>query len=188
MSHYKDNLRGILKQYQLVGDTLSIGAQVDDRDYFSYADTPVFKTLDIDTQFNPDLVWNMNRPILDDEGGTDFHDHYMQYDNVLALNLWEYIFDPMTAHRNLHFFLKTGGTYMGSYVFVYGKHNPAGTDYLRYTDDGIRKLLTQSLFSNIQITPIKSNDLLTTFYESEGLRIRKDIDHNVTGYFVTATK
>lgn len=187
MSNYKENLKQIIKKYDLVSPkVLSIGGQVDDRGYFNKTEVEFFRVLDNDTQFNPDVVWDMNKSITDTEGGDVLFDHYNTYDAVLALNLWEYIFDPVTAHKNIKFFLKQGGLYMGSYVFVYGKHNPAGTDYLRYTDDGIRKILTAAAFKDIQIHPIISNDLLTTYYESEGLRIRKDIDHNVAGYFVTA--
>lgn len=190
MSNYKDNLKEILKKEVLAGQkVLSIGAQVDDRQYFGVVAPDIeYTTLDFDEEFKPNLVWDMNKPIMDEDGNTDFHDYYNKFDDVLTLNLWEYIYDPLTALKNCHFFLKSGGRFSGSFVFVYARHNPAGTDYLRYTEDGVRKLLTMSLFRDIQISPIKSNDLLTGYYESEQQRIRKDLDHNVAGYYVKARK
>ena len=190
MSLYKEQLKEMLAEIEISGHScLSIGAQFDDRKYFKSCDFKHYLTLDNDEQFAPDVLFSMNKPVTDDELDGDFPVNELKdFDAVLALNLWEYIYDPMTAHRNIYQFLKEGGLYMGSYVFVYGKHNPPNTDYLRYTDDGIRKLLTQAYFKDIEIKEIKCNDLLTSFYQAEGMRIRKDLDHNVAGYLVTARK
>ena len=191
MSNYKNYLRRTLAGMDLDADRiLSIGAQEDDRKYFRHVRCEEWKTMDIDEQFNPSIVFNMNREILSEDDGdlaldSDYIEHF---DKVLALNLWEYIYDPVTAHKNIYRLLRTDGTYMGSYVFVYGKHPPNGTDYLRYTDDGIRKLLTAALFRDINIIPIPCSDVLRQFYANEGMRVRKDIDHNIVGYIATARK
>ncbi len=189
MSRYKEELKLMLAGKNIAGEScLSIGNKVDDKTYFGSTEFDTWLTLDNDPEFNPDIEWNMNRPMTSEENEGFFHDFAGYFDYVLGLNLWEYIYDPLTAHKNIQHLLKPGGTYMGSYVFVYGKHNPVGTDYLRYTDEGIDKLLRMSFFKDIQIEPIKCSDSLTDFYLGEGMRIRKDVDHNVAGYLVTARK
>lgn len=186
MSLYKDQLKAKLSDIDLTGySALSIGAQIDDSKYFKAFNFKHFITLDNNPEFEPEILFDINYPTETDE----FVDTTVnEFDLVLALNLWEYIFDPVQAHKNIYKFLANGGTYIGSYVFVYGKHNPPGTDYLRYTDDGIRKILEHCNFKDIQIDPITCNDLITAFYQGEGMRIRKDVDHNVAGYLVTAKK
>lgn len=189
MSNYKEELKRLLAERTVGGNkALSIGAQVDDRGYFRKAEFNEWVTLDTDLEFKPDIEWNMNRDMFSEDSEGLHHQYRENFDYVFALNLWEYIYDPLTAHKNIHSLLKPGGVYMGSYVFVYGKHNPAGTDYLRYTDEGIEKLLRMAFFKDIQITPINCGELLSTFYHTEGMRVRKDVQHDVVGYLVTAIK
>ena len=189
MSKIKEQLKDYLKNIGFrKGFALSIGNANDDRKYFSEADFVSWETMDIDRELTPNILHDMNKPLMDDNEIRLDEALYEKYDYVFAFELWEYIYDPVTAHRNLHYLLKPGGTYMGSYVFVYPKHNPPGMDYLRYTDDGIRKLLETQGFRDIKITPRTGNELLLDFYDADGMRSRKDIDNTITGWIVEAKK
>jgi len=192
MSFYKEEFKKFFADELLFGKSaLSIGAQVDDRKYFKGVEIEEWKTLDFDEKFNPDIVFDINKQMTDEDGDLFIDYDYLGYfDYVLALNLWEYVYDPVTAHKNIYSLLASGGTYWGSYVFVYGKHNPAGTDYLRYTDDGIRKLLSVSGFKDVMLIPISARhtNRLTEFYRGEEMRIRNDVDHDIVGYIVRAKK
>lgn len=190
MSYTKSQLIEFLKDKEVVCDAaISIGCQHDDRGYFHKFECNRYTTLDSDAEFKPDIQFNMNRPLSEDDGDINIEAvHFNAYDYAFAFELWEYIYDPVVTHRNIYDLLKSGGIYMGSYPFVYPKHNPPGTDFLRYTDDAIRKLLTVAKFTDIEITPRYSESSLTAFYGAEGMRMRKDVDHDIVGYIVKAKK
>lgn len=192
MSFYKQQLKRYLAEKEIAGkNILSIGNKNDDRDYFKRVECDNWLTMDSNPEFRPDLFWNMNNPVVDADGDT-LHDQYLEdFDYVLALELWEYIYDPLTAHKNIYALLKPGGTYIGSYPFIYGKHNPAGSDYLRYTDDAIYKLLTVAGFSRVNVIPRVATAgylQLLDFFSDEGMKIRTDLDHQDIGYIVEAKK
>ena len=190
MSFYKQQLKDYLAKIDLpAGKILCIGAQSDDKKYFKSVCPGEWKTLDIDDKFKPDILFNMNRSGFDPEAGDRLYQFEEYFDHVLAFELWEYIYDPVEAHKNIYSFLKPGGVYMGSYPFVYGKHPPNGQDFLRYTDDGIKKILNICGFKDIEIREraTDSNTLLA-FYAREGMRIRNDCGHEVVGYIVKAKK
>lgn len=190
MSYYKQQLKEFLaKEKMPEGKILSIGAQHDDRLYFKDYHGQEWKTLDVDREFKPDILFNMNRFGFDVEGDGSLFEYQEYFDAVFAFELWEYIYSPLEAHKNIFSLLKPGGIYMGSYPFVYGKHNPPGQDFLRYTDDGIKKLLSVAGFHDVEITPRTGVvGSLESFYAVEEMRVRKDVDHNVVGYIVKAKK
>lgn len=195
MSLFKEQLKKYLAQIDLKGDlVLSIGSQNDDRNYFKSVNIKEWKTLDIDEAFKPDIIFNMNKPIQEDDGDLNLdHSFNENFDAVLALELWDYIYDPMTAHKNVYTLLKPGGLYIGSYGFIYPHHNPMYTDYLRYTDWAIKKLLTVNRFTDIQITPrvaTAGRQHLSKFVGAEGMRLCKELgtyDWPI-GYMVQARK
>lgn len=185
MSAFKQQLIDILKTKSLEGEKiLSIGAQDDDHRYFKEIKCKEWITLDVDPQYNPGIFFDMNKP-QHNEVDTDY---LGAFDIVLALNLWEYIYDPVIAHSNIHCFLKNGGTYIANYPFVYGVHPPRGTDYLRYTEDAVEKLLVVSGLTLTEKKTIHGNELLHDFYSLDEMRVRKDYDHSIIGSFIMAKK
>lgn len=190
MSNFKEQLHAHLKNKMIDVDTiLSIGVQSDDRRYFKELKSKEYITLDVDQQFNPDLLHDMNLPIQKSDGDLALDYKWMEYfDVVMALNLWEYIYDPVVAHRNIADLLKPGGTYISNYPFVYGQHPPIGTDYLRYTPDGARKLIQKAGLKIIDEQMIIGNGLIHDFYYADEMRIRKDVDHTVIGITIFAQK
>jgi len=109
-----------------------------------------FKILDLDQPHEnsrkPDFVWDMNDWI--ENSGKEWE--VVDNDVVFCIELMEYVHDPMTVCNNLNFMLKKGGILYISFPFIYPLHPPTGTDYLRYTQYGARKLLEEAGFEIIQ--------------------------------------
>ena len=79
---------------------------------------------------------------------------YKEYfDQAFMLEVSEYLFDPMTAFKNVNKLLKTGGIFWLSVHFIYPVHNPIKYDYLRYTENGAKKLLNKAGFKVLEVTP-----------------------------------
>ena len=80
--------------------------------------------------------------------------------------------NPFQAIENLASFLKEGGIAYISFPTIYPVHNPPSIDYLRYTKNGVEKLLKEGGFSTWEITPrIATNgvEALARFYSLEGM-------------------
>ncbi len=188
MSRYKDELKKILSEFQISGENaLSIGNLNDDRKYFKKAEFVTWQTMDCDRDVQSDYLFDLNDDMVENEE-LSAPDLVEAFDHIFAFELWDYIYDPVTAHRNIAMMLKQGGTYYGSYPFVYPKHNPDTKDMLRYTDDAIKKYLTKFGFGEINIIPRHGNDLLRQFYSKDGMRTKKGFDHSITGWVVKAKK
>lgn len=196
MSYIKQQLKDYLGGIEVAGDAaLSIGAQHDDREYFKRCEFKEWMTLDVNRDFTPTLCYDMNKPVMDEAGEPGVEFSYLEkFDYVFAFELWEYIYDPLTAHKNIYSLLKPGGTYMGSYVFVYPHHNPVGKDLFRYTDWGVRRLLEAAGFRDIVIMPrlaTAGREDLARFVLNEQMRLSRELaaayDYPI-GYIVTAKK
>ena len=117
---------------------------------------------------------------------------YKEYFNqIFCLEVSEYLFDPLTALKNINKLLKRNGILWMSFCFIYPHHNPEGADMLRYTRWGVEKLLKETGF---EIEYVKSRverepDMLESFYFKEGMHPCKTYDkHNETGYLIKAIK
>lgn len=190
MSNYKNQLRAELKNKELsAGKVLSIGTQEDDKNYFAKVEVDEWVTLDFDNNFRPNIYYNLNLPILDQDGDLQLDQSILDsFDMVLAFNLWEYIYDPVTAHTNIRMLLKSGGILWTNYPFVYPAHEPRGMDYLRYTPEGAHKLLHDAGFDIIGQSAIVGNQKLLEFYKEDGMKARKDANHLLTGVIIKARK
>lgn len=114
------------------------------------------------------------------------------FDYAFCLEVFEYIWNPVMALYNIKTFLMIGGTAYISFPTVYPPHNPEGMDYLRYTLDGIEKLLNVAEFRNWTIEPrvaTKGLEALKEFYSLEGMHARREDPsiYNI-GYLVKALK
>jgi SAM-dependent methyltransferase len=75
------------------------------------------------------------------------------YEVVFCLEVFEYIFNPLQAMKNLYDILRSGGRLYASFHFLYPHHNPEGRDYLRYTRWGVERLVQEAGFSSWEIKP-----------------------------------
>lgn len=115
------------------------------------------------------------------------------YDVVFCLEVFEYIYNPWQAMKNLHLILKTGGILYASFHFIYPHHGPEGMDYLRYTQWGVDKLLEEAGFSSWTRLSrgFRRPWGITSVYLGENMKWLGKIDspmHRDQGYLVKAIK
>lgn len=128
------------------------------------------------------VMLDLNAPLPEDWGHTA--------DAVFVLEVMEYVYDPMTAMRNLARMVEPGGRLYISFPFVYPMHKPLGSDFLRYTEEGVMALLLSAGFKIRELRPRVARDpeLLNAFYSSDGMHSRRDDTVSHTGYLVIADK
>lgn len=109
---------------------------------------------------------------------------------VFCLEVMEYVWNPVRAIQNLSALLIPGGKLYISFPFVYPMHKPLGIDYLRYTEEGVVKILTECGFKIKELRPRihRQRGMLAAVYAADGMHSRRDdtVDH--TGYLVIAEK
>lgn len=191
MSYYKEQLKDWLKDQSVdANNVLSIGNLNDDSKYFKhFRAIGLSDTLDIDPTLKPTITWDMNLPFDVAQIKLPYNPKGL-YEHVFTFELWEYIYDPLTALRNCHNFLKERGYVWISAPFIYPAHNPSDADYLRYTKAFWEKVLPLAGFKIIQYKPrVWSNAI--GFMQSvgnDGMRPAKDVDHKITGHLIIAQK
>ena len=91
-------------------------------------------------------------------------------DIAFSLEVAEYWFNPLQALQNI----KANHLYI-SFHWLYGLHNPEGTDFLRYSKYGIEKLLTAAGFKIIEMIPrelsSEGRNLYFRFCQTEKMRL-----------------
>jgi SAM-dependent methyltransferase len=112
------------------------------------------------------------------------------FDVAFCLEVMEYIWNPVVALSNLNLLLQENGCLYISFPFVYPIHDPRGHDYLRYTQEGVDRLLHETGFQekDMFIRRIKNEKLLADAYAADRMHGRQDQTVGHTGYCVTATK
>ena len=118
---------------------------------------------------------------------------FKQFDMVFCLEVMEYLYDPMTALKNMARFTRSGGTLVISFPFVYPLHPPRGADFLRYTKYGAIKLLERNGFRVVKYMPRYFNGIKQwdELIKAEGYRFDKSEDTDVlneNGCLIIATK
>lgn len=113
-------------------------------------------------------------------------------DTVFCLEVFEYVYDPATAMRNLSNIMSDGGILYVSFPFIYPIHNPVEMDYLRYTKQGVMTLMKLNGFKIDEMrsrVATEGDAALQAFFSSEGMRKAKQYrGHNEIGYLVKAIK
>lgn len=124
---------------------------------------------------------NLHSPILDGYKG--------MADIVYCLEVFEYIFDPVRAMKNLASIVKPTGRIFASFPFYYPVHQPIEQDYLRYTLAAVKKYAELAHLKVIKVTQRKPDSYgLLHFNSVERLRGAKEYDHNCLGYIVEFAK
>lgn len=139
----------------------------------------------------PDIAWDMNDPINFSYGpARDIYSKTKeQADIVTAFELLDYIYDPLTAFKNMAFFLKKGGMLYISSGLVYPTHNPIQDDCLRYTEFGIKKLAEKTGLEVLEMLPRRpETNAIEVLWRSERLRAAKHYDHNTLGFITKLRK
>ena len=137
----------------------------------------------------PTLVADLNKR-FSSENGPGASDRLGTFDVVFCLEVMECLWNPLVALENLNLLLKKGGLLYISFPFVYPMHYPVEYDFMRYTQEGAHKLLSESGFAvnDIFVRRIKNEKLLAAAYAADHMHDRGDDTVGHTGYCVTATK
>ena len=94
---------------------------------------------------NIDIIVDKNNPVIDLKSES--------VDLILCMDVLEHVYDDKKILKMLLALLEQGGTMMLSLPFLYREHEYP-YDYRRYTSSGIRALLAEAGFSDIQVTKI----------------------------------
>lgn len=190
MSNYRTKLNDYLKTQEIrAGAVLSIGIEVDDRKAFKYIECQEWATLDHDQALNPNICHDINKPLMDEDGDIKIDQKYFEhFDVVIALNLFDYVWDPVQVHDNFYNLLKNDGILITNYPFVYPMHKPKGIDYLRFTPDGVNLYLKKAYFKILERVDILGNELLLDFYQVDGMHKLPEVDHRLIGIIIKAKK
>lgn len=149
-------------------------------------------------------VWEPDEYVQFDKGKNDRADEKMDlnieysnekykeyFDYIFCTEVWEYIWDPVTAAKNLAFIGKPGCVLFLSAVFIYPHHG--ADDLMRPTDIGLHKWFTMAGFDNIEFFERTAADkeLLKRFFNSEGMHsaeLRSKNYNFPVGYFMRAER
>ncbi len=172
-SNFREQLERYLSRINVDCDSvLDIGGgQFKIKDRVNSWKVKNYKVLDNDAQYKPDYFLDLNVNWGSIKGTP-------KNNNVIfCLELFEYIYDPLTAHKNIYHALADDGIAYISYPTQYPLHPPAGIDYLRYSKNAIKKYLTEAGFKTWEITPRIATDgmkSLSDFYSHERMRPMKE--------------
>lgn len=192
MSYYKEQLKDFLKDRDFRSDrVLSVGKMNDDLKYFRSADYTTVTTIDVDPQYAPDILMDMNLGMEQISAETFVRVVRDGFDDLFTFELWEYIYSPMTALQNCYALLKNGGRLWVSAPFIYPTHNPVDADYLRYTEHFWMRILPKFGFKIEEYRRRVWKDA-EPYLESvalDGMRPAKEYaHHDITGHLIIAQK
>lgn len=196
-SYYKQQLNDWKKTLDVKADVVFDigGAQDPIKGMTRSWDVKEYVIVDLPTphveKVRPDVEWDMNHPVVPRDlpgGGLTIT---TQADLIFCLGVSDYIISPDVFMSNIWEFLKPGGTAWVEFPFVYPIHNPVDDEGCRYSEGCIRRLAKQAGLTIEEIIykrPKPDNPFLQMFYEKDGMRAARGVDHNVTGYIVRFTK
>lgn len=157
-------------------------------------DVEDYKILDLPTPHvelqHPDLEHDMNYKIIR-QLNYPLAQYKEKVDLIFMLGVMDYVINPNIAMDNVRFLLKIGGTAWVEFPFVYPIHNPVDDEGCRYSEGCIRRLAKQAGLTIEEVIykrPKPGNHYLGLFYQEDGMRAARGVDHNVTGYIVRMTK
>ena len=164
-------------------------------------DVQEYKILDnkLEGEFHADIIGDLNVPECDKPGKKEndwlnkkFLEEKDCFNVAFCLEVFEYIWNPVTALNNINYLLEKGGALYISFPFIYPNHAPEGHDYLRYTKFGVKKLLSETGF---EIDYIKSRiatrgacNLLEFIAEEKMHPLKGYRGHDEIGFLVKAHK
>lgn len=189
MSNYRDQLEAWLKTIEVEADSVADvgGGALPIKERVGRWDVQDYQIIDnqIETpKEKPTFIFDMNLPLLKEDGAL--------FDVVFCLELFEYIWNPQQAVVNLSYLTKPGGTLYITFPFIYPIHEPKQADFLRYTADGIARLLGESKFVIQEMIPRTMTpqgfELYKQFIKAEGMHASKHSRHDILGFIVKAKK
>lgn len=147
--------------YEAYGRVLDIGGGVNPS-YWRYLQTRRWhRRISVDlAHTKPDVVANL------EDASLPLTDGYC--DTALLFNVLEHINNRESLLGEIRRTLKSGGGLVGVVPFLVAVH-PDPHDYVRFSDEGLRELLTKAGFKDITVTPVGHGPLTASYYQSEFL-------------------
>ena len=196
MSNYRDQLESYLKTLDIKADrVLDVGGAAKPvKDRVKDWQVKEYHILDngleerdqshiIDYTFDINFEWP--------DRSNDVNPYRENYDYVFCLEVFEYVFNPIQAIKNLYSVLKPKGILYITFPFIYPIHEPKDYDYLRYTKTGVIKLLEMAGFKILEIPRVmnlKGFEYWKEFIKAEGMHAAKGINHNELGWIIKCVK
>jgi SAM-dependent methyltransferase len=190
MSYYRDQLERWLSTIDVKADNvLDIGGAANPvKDRVKSWEVGTYRIADNFLEKPKDDSIPIYEYDLNEEGIVDETD----WDVIFCLEVFEYIYDPHVALDNIQTMLGNEGKAYISFPSIYPVHEPKEYDYLRFTRQGIVRLLDIVGFSEWKILPriaTIGKEALGQFYSFEGMHPVKhdDVIYHI-GYLVEACK
>jgi len=194
-SYTRQQLESWLKTIDVSGKVIDIGgSQNPIKGRTKSWDVDDYKILDLEEPHEckqkPDYTADLNYDFVEeypnvvvDAGDSDI---------AFCLEVSEYWWNPVQALKNIALLLKQGGVLYISFHFVYPVHNPIIYDYIRYTENGVMKMLIKAGFDIETITPREMTDGQAgwdMFVVEEKMRPAKEYTgHSSIGCLIKAIK
>lgn len=132
----------------------------------------------------PDVELDMNWP-MSSHAAHEFRDGF---DMIFCLEVFDYIYDPVTAFHTIGSLLHKGGSAWVTFPSMYPLHQPVEDDALRYMPGGINKLAARSGLEITKMIPRRTEtDAIYQAFRTERMRCAKHEDHNISGWIVEFT-
>jgi SAM-dependent methyltransferase len=191
MSNARKQLERWLKTIDVKGTVLDVGGvSMPVKGRTKSWDVSDYKILDNrkkKPEATTDYVYDMNMelPVYAGSFIYDGQEFKVGFDNIFCLEVMEYIWNPVQALKNINNLLNKGGNLYISFHFLFPHHSPPKNDYLRYTRIGAKKLLEETGFKIVEITPRTTvvPDILEEFCKAES-KVNKS--KNEIGYLIKA--
>jgi len=152
-----------------------------------------YKILDLEKPHEdsqaPDIALDLNKKYAMEEWAK----YKGNFSIAFCLEVMEYCYNPLQALKNIAYFMKKDAKLHISFHFYYPIHKPHGTDMLRYTEFGAKKLLEEAGFDvhrvEMRVPNVESAALLESYDEIEGNKRDGEYSrHYTNGYLITAVK
>ncbi len=202
MSNYREILEGYLHGLDIKADrVLDVGGAAKPvKDRVKSWEVGEYKIADSGLeQGKSDFPLDLNTLFGDPESGcikwpgVESPREYAYWDIIFCLEVFEYLEMPGDVLEYFRNILKPTGLLCASFPFIYPVHEPRSNDYMRYTRQGVTKLLTDAGFSIIQMIDRnmkpESYALWQSFVRSEGMHPSREWGHHQSlGVIVKAQK
>lgn len=202
MSKSREQLNQLLKNINIQGKhVLDVGVQDKPTRRLTQGNPATYWTLDIDPQWNPDVVADLNEPLppqiskqKDKLQERNIGTKIFMMDVIFCIEVLEHCWNPVQCVHNMAALLKEDGVLYISTPFINPHHDYV--DYLRYTGEWYEKVLGEAGFKEVQVierVATSGKGLLQGFFQAEGLRVSKIRPEYgrytyPIGYFVIAKK
>lgn len=195
MSKSREQLNTWLKTIELKGGCLlDVGVQDKPvRDRLGGCDVDCYRTLDVDVQWNPDILMDLNEVDNNQVVVAKLYEHAFDY--VFAIEVFEHLWNPIAALKQIYTMLNKDGYLYLSWPFINPLHDIF--DACRYTEEGMRNMLERTGFEVVDVDYRRATvgkEHLEAFYQAEGIRVSKirppqdHVNKDVIGFMLIARK